>query len=161
MEVSLRTFETWDLPFLEQWAQVIDSEHFMSRYRPRPEALGPGMTSAPLWFVIALDGVPVGTLWFESGIEPDEAVLGILLGDQSIFGRGIGRRAIELAVEQLKCATAVARITLNVRTTNARAISCYLRCGFKTVRTTEKQLADGSRVHYHTMKKDLRDFETQ
>jgi ribosomal protein S18 acetylase RimI-like enzyme len=96
VEVSLRTFETSDLPILEQW------------------------------------------------IAPDEAVLGILLGDQSIFGRGIGRRAIELAMEQLKCVVAVARITLNVRTSNARAISCYLRCGFKTIRTSEKQLADGA-----------------
>lgn len=160
VEVSLRTFETYDLSLLEQWAQAIESDHFMSRYGPRPEALGPGKISAPLWFVIALDGVPIGTLWFESGIEPDEAVLGILLGDQSIFGRGIGRRAIELAVEQLKCAAAVARITLNVRANNARAISCYLRCGFKTVRTTEKHLADGNRVRYHAMMKDLRDFET-
>ena len=159
MEVSLRTFETWDLPILEQWVQAIESDHFMSRYRPRPDALGPGKTSAPLWFVIVVDGISVGTLWFESGNSPDEAVLGILLGDQSIFGRGIGRRAIELAMEQLKCVVAVARITLNVRTTNARAISCYLRCGFKTIRTSEKQVADGSRVHYHTMIKELRDFE--
>jgi len=98
-------------------------------------------------------------LWFESGITPDEAVLGILLGDKSIFGRGIGRRAIELAVEQLKSVVAVARITLNVRTTNALAISCYLGCGFKTIQTSEKKLADGSRVHYHTMTRELRDLE--
>jgi ribosomal protein S18 acetylase RimI-like enzyme len=98
-------------------------------------------------------------VWFESGITPDEAVLGILLGDQGIFGRGIGRRAIELAVDRLKCVVAINRITLNVRITNARAISCYLRCGFKTIRTSEKQLADGSRVHFHTMIKELRDFE--
>jgi RimJ/RimL family protein N-acetyltransferase len=108
--------------------------------------LGPGKTPAPLWFVIVVDGIPVGTLWFESGVAPDEAVLGILLGDKSIFGRGIGRRAIELAVEQLKSVVAVARITLNVQTTNALAISCYRRCGFKTIRTLEKKLVDGSRV---------------
>ena len=159
MEVSLRTFEPMDLPIHEEWVQTIESDHFMSRYRPRPDALGPGKTSAPLWFVIALDGVPVGTLWFESGVAPDEAMLGILLGDQSIFGRGIGRRAIELAIEQLRRVVTVARITLNVRTTNSRAISCYLRCGFKAIRTSEKQLADGSRVHYHTMTKELGVFE--
>ena len=140
MEVSLRTFETSDLPILGQWAQAIEGDHFMSRYRPRPDALGPGKTSAPLWIGIVVDGIP---LW----------------RDQSIFGRGVGRRAIELAMEQLKCVVAVARITSNVRTTNARAISCYLRCGFKTIRTSEKQLADGSRVHYYTMIKELRDFE--
>ena len=159
MVVSLRTFETWDLPILVQWVRAIESDHFMSRYRPRPDALGPGKTPAPLWFVIVVDGVPVGTLWFESGVAPEEAVLGILLGDKSIFGRGIGRRAIELAVERLKSVVAVARITLNVRTTNALAISCYLRCGFKTIQTSEKKLADGSRVLYHTMTRELRDLE--
>lgn len=92
VEVSLRTFETGDLPFLEQWVQAIKSDHFMSRYRPRPDALGPGKTSAPLWFVIGVDGIPAGTLWFESGIAPDEAVLGILLGDESIFGLGKAAR---------------------------------------------------------------------
>jgi RimJ/RimL family protein N-acetyltransferase len=129
----------------------------MSRYHPRPDALGPGNTPAPLWFVIVVEGIAVGTLWFESGVEPDEAVLGILLGDNSIFGHGIGRRAIELAIEQLKCSVAVARITLNVRANNTRAISCYLRCGFKTIGISEKQLADGRRMSYHTMTMELRD----
>ena len=157
MEVSLRTFEIKDLPILEKWVQAIESDQFMSRYRPGLDALGPGNTPAPLWFVIVVDGIAVGTLWFESGIEPNEALLGILLGDNSIFGRGIGRRAIELAIEQLKSLVAVARISLNVRATNTRAISCYLRCGFKTTGISEKQLADGSFMPYHTMTIELRD----
>jgi RimJ/RimL family protein N-acetyltransferase len=157
--ILTRTFETWDLPILEQWVRAIESDHFMSRYRPRPDALGPGKTPAPLWFVIVVDDMPVGTLWFESGVAPDEAVLGIFLGDKSIFGRGIGRRAIELAMVHLKSVVAVARITLNVRTTNTLAISCYLRCGFKTVQTSERKIADGSRLRYHTMTRDLRDCE--
>ena len=43
------------------------------------------------------------------------------------------------------------RVTLNVRTSNIRAITCYERCGFKITRTSERQQGEGSTFMYHTM----------
>lgn len=74
-----------------------------------------------------------------------------LLGDPLFFGRGIGRRAIELAVQQLKETSAVERVTLNVRINNPRAIACYARCGFAIAATSDKRLDDESCVRFHTM----------
>jgi ribosomal protein S18 acetylase RimI-like enzyme len=63
----------------------------------------------------------------------------------------IGQRAITLAVEHLKSVDGLTRVTLNVRTSNIRAITCYERCGFKITRTSERQQGEGSTFMYHTM----------
>jgi RimJ/RimL family protein N-acetyltransferase len=155
MEVTLRRFEEDDLPTLEQWGQAIGSERFMSRYRPKCAAAGARNTTNPLWFVIELDDTPVGTTWFERGDADDEFALGILLGDPLLFGRGIGRRAIELAVARLKEMENAARIKSNVRVNNPRAIACYARCGFAITGEPVEQLADGLHIQYHTMIREL------
>src|ERR1700680_4646935 len=93
-EVKLRTFEQEDLLKLEKWDRAIYGEQFMSRRSPAPNAAGPGHLATPLWFVIEVDDTEVGTVWLERGKTADEAVLGILLGDPLLFGRGIGRHAI-------------------------------------------------------------------
>lgn len=155
MEVTIRPFGPEDLPALEIWDNAINGAQYMSRRSPAPNAAGPGQLAAPLWFVIQLDGTSVGTVWLERGKAAGEAILGILLGDPLVFGRGMGRRAIDLALEQLKQTTAVSRVTLNVRVNNLRAIACYARCGFTIVGTSLKQLSDGRQVRYQTMIKDL------
>jgi GNAT superfamily N-acetyltransferase len=154
-EVKLRLFEQADLPMLRHWDSAIKGEQFMSRRCPAPNAVGPGNLIAPLWFVIEVDDIPLGTVWLERGKTEEEAVLGILLGDPLFFGRGIGRRAIDLAVQQLKETSPVERVTLNVRINNPRAIACYTRCGFTLATTSEKRLADESCVRYHTMIREL------
>jgi RimJ/RimL family protein N-acetyltransferase len=155
MEVTLRSFEEDDVPTLEQWGRAIRSERFMSRYRPKCAAAGSRNAPNPLWFVVELDATPVGTTWFERGDAADVFALGILLGDPLLFGRGIGRRAIELAVERLKMMENAARITSNVRVNNPRAIACYARCGFAITGELAEQLADGVQVQYHTMIREL------
>ena len=104
--------------------------------------------------LLSVEGIAAVIAFGHLRVDPNATAFGLSL-------RGLTDHEVRLwlCLEQLKCVVAVARITLNVRTTNARAISCYLRCGFKTIRTSEKQLADGSRVHYHTMIKELREFE--
>ena len=155
MEVTLRNFEEDDLPTLEQWAHAIRSERFMSRYRPECAAADSRYTPNPLWFVVELGGTPVGTTWLERGEAADEFALGILLGDALLFGRGIGRRAIELAVERLKKIENAARITVNVRVNNPRAIACCARCGFAITGEPVEQSADGLQVQCHTMIREL------
>jgi hypothetical protein len=67
-KLTLRPFEQADLPRLEQWDKAIQGEQFMSRRSPAPNAAGPGKLTAPLWFVIVVEGnIPLGTVWLERG----------------------------------------------------------------------------------------------
>lgn len=152
MHVTLRPFTPVDLPLLGAWERAINASQFMSRTRPKSE--GPGSTPQPLWYIIEVDGTPAGTLWLERGEQSSEANLGILLGDQALFGRGIGRRAVALALESAK-PLGLTRISLNVRNNNTRAIACYQRCGFKITRTSERQMGEGRTFMYYTMIRDL------
>jgi RimJ/RimL family protein N-acetyltransferase len=155
MRVTLRPFAPTDLPLLSDWERAINAAQYMSRTRPKPSSLGPGDGTQPLWFVIEVDDTPAGTLWLERGETLNEAALGILLGDQAVFGRGIGQRAIALAIEHLNSLNGLTRVTLNVRSNNIRAIACYERCGFKIARTSERQQGEGTTFMYHTMILDL------
>lgn len=147
MEVSLRPFAEADRQLLDRWAERIKSETYMSRYVPDPE-------TCLLWWVIQAEGRDVGTVWLESA-EPHAAVLGILLGDPALFGKGIGRRAIELALDQA-CRMAPLQVArLNVRAENKRAISCYERCGFHVVASGTRERL-GTRYDFLTMEKCLK-----
>lgn len=130
-EVSLRDFVESDRPLIDAWAQRIGSTNYMARYTPAPG-------SCLLWCIVQADGLDVGTVWLENLAEPGAANLGILLGDPSVFGRGIGQKAINLAIEKA-CATSQLRaIRLHVRDGNERAIACYERCGFRVVDSTTR-----------------------
>ena len=146
MRVSLRPFAEGDRPLLDLWAQRIESKRFMSRYAPHPN-------QCVLWCVIQSDGNDVGTVWLESA-GPGAAVLGILLGDPDLFGRGIGARAIELAVERACQAEPLTVVRLNVRSSNSRAVACYERCGFIVVASGIRE-GVGAPYAFLTMEKRL------
>ena len=118
----------------------------MSRYVPRPE-------KCFLWWVIQAGGNDVGTLWLESA-EPQTVLLGVLLGDPELYGRGIGSRAIALALEQVSRAASIRTVRLNVRAGNGRAIACYERCGFRVVASGTRE-ALGSRHEFLTMERQV------
>jgi RimJ/RimL family protein N-acetyltransferase len=119
----------------------------MSRYTPKAE-------ECLLWCVIQAQGADVGTVWLERAAGSDEANLGILLGDPELFGRGIGKRAIELAIAKA-CRRAPLRVVrLHVRDDNARAITCYERCGFCIVGSGVRE-AGGRRYRFFGMEKRL------
>jgi RimJ/RimL family protein N-acetyltransferase len=100
MAVVLREFQESDVRRLKEWAKHIHSESYMSRYLPiGSTARGHNPERGLFWFVIQSARSDVGTVWLERGRQPDEGVLGILLGHESFFGRGIGKKAIDMAIE--------------------------------------------------------------
>jgi len=132
---------------LDRWAARVASATYMSRYVPHPE-------TCLLWCVVRADGEDIGTVWLESA-EPHAVVLGILLGDPALFGRGIGTRAIGLALERA-CDLAPLHVArLHVRSGNRRAIACYERSGFRVTGSGTRETL-GSRYEFLTMEKPLR-----
>lgn len=132
-QVSLRDFAEADRPRLEDWAHRIGSENYMSRYCPNPGA-------CLLWCVIEAQGDDAGTVWVERAAGSNEAVLGILLGEPRLFGLGIGRRAIELAIAKARTIAPLRVLRLHVRENNVRAIACYEHCGFHVVASGTREL---------------------
>nr|WP_314877224.1 GNAT family N-acetyltransferase [uncultured Pseudomonas sp.] len=132
-KVSLRAFTLADHAALERWATDTRASTYMARTQPSRKVL--------LWQVIVVDGRGIGTIWVESSDHPAHASLGVLLGDTALMGQGIGRRAIQLTLDQLDVYHWLLAVTLNVRSTNMRAVKCYLGCGFRVcdrfVRTSD------------------------
>lgn len=156
MNVVLREFRAADVERLDEWAQRIHSENYMSRNRPmNGAAVAHNPTQGLLWFVIQVSGRDIGTIWLERGAQPDEATLAIFLGEESLCGHGIGEKAINMAIEKAKDLCCFHKVTLNVRESNARAIACYKKCGFVPVASGVKRTAIGNEIHCVTMERCL------
>jgi RimJ/RimL family protein N-acetyltransferase len=156
MDVTLREFQEADIARLDIWAKDIGSEDFMSRYRPRNLAVtAHSPEQGILWFVIRFSGRDIGTVWLEGDVASDQAILGIFLGEESLLGRGIGQKAINLALEYAEKLGRLRTILLNVRENNTRAIACYKKCGFNVVASGVKRAVTGTEIHYLTMQRPI------
>ena len=121
-DLALRPFSIRDHAQLERWAENIQSSGYMARFKPD--------TAALVWNVIVCKGQDVGSVWLERTEQPDEARLGILLGEPALLGRGIGRKAILLTIEAVTRVHPLRLITLNVRESNERGISVMNTAAF-------------------------------
>lgn len=155
MNIALREFQEVDIQRLEDWVRRIDSGKYMSHHRPSlREATVNDPRLGVFWYVIVESGTDVGTIWLEPATQPGELVLGILLGDESFFGRGIGSKAIALAVERARGVGRYRAVRLNVRSNNTRAIACYQKAGFILAKTGVKE-AGSELIPYITMLRPL------
>ena len=150
MRVTLREFREEDTARLDAWCRAIGSGDYMSNTRPKSGG------SRLLWRVIQAEGRDAGTIWIEEAGNRQEAVLGILLGEPSLFGKGIGRAAIALALEEAGKFFNFRRLILHVRSANGRAIACYKACGFKPACEGKKTTAEGKTIDFLTMEYFLR-----
>jgi len=152
MEVTLREFRECDLPALEGWSKAIDSENYMSNIRPATGLFDKKPRERKLlWRVISVSGRDAGAVWIEEAENHQEAVLGILLGENSLLGRGIGKTAIRSALEEARGLFPFQKILLHVRTNNHRAIACYKNCGFTPCGTGVKTNKSGQDIPFLTM----------
>jgi RimJ/RimL family protein N-acetyltransferase len=77
-------------------------------------------------------GKVVGHLSLKLDRRNDSARIGkVLIGDESIRGRGLGVCLIEAAVELAFCTFRVHRVSLGVFDFNHAAIACYEKLGFQ------------------------------
>jgi RimJ/RimL family protein N-acetyltransferase len=104
------------------------------------------------WYVIVCNGDDVGSVWLEKeNIEENFVQLGIIIGHEDLFGKGIGRKAIGLVMQESKLFIHSPKVRLNVRQSNIRAQACYSSCGFRVVRKGIKTNSHGERIEFLTM----------
>ena len=149
MTVVLREFRNEDIAKLDGWCRAIRSEDYMSNTRPKRDG------GRLIWRVIQSGGADAGTVWIEEAENGREAALGILLGETALFGKGIGRAAIKLALAEARDLFPFRRVILHVRKANARAIACYRACGFVVCGEGEKPAPSGAGIPFLTMELSL------
>ncbi|MDI3299150.1 MAG: GNAT family N-acetyltransferase [Bacillota bacterium] len=83
-------------------------------------------------WMIERSGEPIGYLGLYDLDEDDRsAEMQICIGRPELWGRGIGREAIRLMLEEVSASPAVRRVHLRVFADNERAIRCYRAVGFR------------------------------
>ena len=73
----------------------------------------------------------IGSVEFYDLEPPRQAVLGILIGEKALWGKGYGTVAVSLALELIFKAHKFERVTLQTLDHNARARGSFERVGFK------------------------------
>jgi aminoglycoside 6'-N-acetyltransferase len=95
--------------------------------------------------IVELEGEPVGYVQFgllpvattrKMGYPPDTKVFGIdlFLGDAERWGKGIGSRVVRICAQRVLAGEPTARIILDPRISNERAIRAYEAAGFRKLR---------------------------
>jgi RimJ/RimL family protein N-acetyltransferase len=87
------------------------------------------------------------------------ARIGILLGEEDNRNKGIGTRALNIALLYLFDRRGLEKIELDTASFNTRAQKCFLKCGFKKVReVSELNFFSGQMVHKILMELYREDF---
>ena len=93
--------------------------------------------------LIAVDGTPVGYLcWRRLTTDELQAAdladlagglvdIDILIGAPGLLGQGVGSRALELLLARLRGGRAAAHAGVGTSASNARAIRCFEKAGFR------------------------------
>lgn len=94
----------------------------------------------------------MATAWAERkhGV-PGIVFLGIFIGQSELLAKGIGSAVISAVVATVRAVAADVSIRLNVRSSNTRTISCYRKCGFIKIASSEKGGAAGAVIQTMTM----------
>lgn len=160
MNISLRFMQIDDLSMVSGWYQAIDSmKYYATRYLPKAfNGADAVRREEYACYIILAEGVECGIVWLEKDNPGDnQAVLGIMLGSTDSFGRGIGTEAIRQVITNAQTQLSYSSVSLNVRQSNARGISCYKKCGFEIIDEGSKAISSGERIEYYTMQRTLRD----
>jgi RimJ/RimL family protein N-acetyltransferase len=98
-------------------------------------------------------GVFIGSIEFYDIVPyPKKAVLGILIGEKTLWGMGIGTRALRLALEYIFVQRGFERITLETLEDNRRARGSFEKTGFRC--TGVSNVGKARFAHYELSKVD-------
>jgi aminoglycoside 6'-N-acetyltransferase Ib len=138
-EADLPTLAEWlNRPHVADWWEGCESlEEVRKQYLPRLAS-----RSAAVPYLAYLDGIPIGYIQSyiatatDDGWWPDQqdpGVLGIdqFLADRERLGQGLGRQMVSEFIQFLFRDPLVTRIQADPAPTNARAIRCYEKAGFR------------------------------
>jgi RimJ/RimL family protein N-acetyltransferase len=90
-----------------------------------------------------------------------EGELGIVLGERSEWGKGYGRAAIRLLLQQLFGTTTLERVYLFTYPENLRAQRCFIACGFRNVGLVSRFSVERGEHYAIEMEITRRDFLSQ
>jgi aminoglycoside 6'-N-acetyltransferase len=121
--------ELLDEPSISEWWGALDD----------PDHEREGLINDGTAFAIDVDGALAGWLGFNEENEPDYryASLDILLAPAA-QDRGLGPRALRLAIDWLASERGHHRFTIDPALANERAIAAYAKVGFRPVGVTRK-----------------------
>ena len=149
---EFRALTDADLPMLREWRSrphVADVwGDATSEEELRADYLSGNAQSSAARFIAWLDGEPVGFIqsyvaanagdgWWPD--ETDPGVLGIdqFLADGSRLDQGVGTAMVRAFVERLLADPRTTRVQTDPSPSNARAIRCYEKAGFRRARDVD------------------------
>lgn len=96
-------------------------------------------------WAICTGGFHCGNLLLDLNRRHDSAYLQIYIGEPAQQGRGLGRAAMELALNEAFDVLALNRVWLHTRADNARAQRLYHRLGFRAEGVERESVKSGGR----------------
>jgi RimJ/RimL family protein N-acetyltransferase len=140
--VRLRAVESRDLDNFYAWINDQEVIEFLaatglpySRAQEEEWLQGAMHRTAPPEITLAIetidDGRHIGTIGLHD-VRPlsTKASLGIMIGDKAYWSRGYGTDAVVTLLRFAFDEMNLHRVWLEVHAENARAVACYLKCGF-------------------------------
>lgn len=166
--IKLRELERADLPALNRWrndpelldllgnnflfiAGAVDEKWYESYLASREH-------NVRLAITLADSGDYVGNVNL-TAIHPvnRSAEFSILIGEKSLWGKGVGQEATRLMLAHAFADRNLHRVYLHVLATNARAVRLYERVGFRTEGTLREAIFKSGAYHDLVMMSVLRD----
>jgi aminoglycoside 6'-N-acetyltransferase len=76
------------------------------------------------------------------GYPVDRVIYGIdqFIGETQLWGKGLGTTIIQMMLNYLNISKGASTVVLDVKKNNARAISCYKKCGFREIKELSNDL---------------------
>lgn len=151
MEVTLRPLGDDDLPMLHDWLNRPHWVEWWGGERPTLAEVRADYSRASLSasrvtaYIGLLDGVAfayaqsyvamgAGEGWWEDVTDPGVRGIDQSIADPALLGRGWGTKLVSRLVDLLFEDREVTCIQTDPAPTNARAIRCYEKCGFRRVK---------------------------
>ncbi|CQR73856.1 hypothetical protein SOV_33580 [Sporomusa ovata DSM 2662] len=158
MKVSLRQLHLNDLEIIKDWYLNIDGANYLSRYKPKKfDGKQTNKVEEYAWYIVQVNEMDCGMVFLEKeNLTDDVATLGIMIGKQEFFGKGIGKDTVNLIINQSQGILSFNKVRLNVRKTNTRALKCYTNYGFCIRGEDEKIASDGLKVEFFNMVLNLK-----
>lgn len=141
-DVILRPMEESDVEFIQKWANDETVTEFLNLYLPLNEndqkdwvknqrANGKEIVLLIQFSQDNACALPVGTIGLH-GIDARNgtATLGILIGEKTHWGKGIGEKAITMILKYAFYFLNLRKVNLSVFSENERAKKLYKKCGF-------------------------------
>ena len=151
--LSFRPLHESDLPLLAEWLRrlhvvewwggndaALDLEDVRQKYLPRVgedasvKCYVACLGDEPIGFAQSYVALGAGDGWWEDETDPGVRGIDHFLSDGSRLGQGLGTRMVRVFVEWLMTDPAVTKVQTDPDPANARAIRCYEKAGFRTVR---------------------------